>query len=99
MLIIILMWFVQQFDYIRPYKVEYNFELHWKYFLSWFSFTSSACYAFVDYDTCRKVSDKHDLRTVRKFKLVESPINKIVKVDMEIISERFANRVSMQKSK
>jgi len=81
------------------YKVEYNFELHRKYFYPDFPSRLSACYAFADYETCRKVSGKYrwDLSTIRKFKLVESPINKIVKVNMEIISlERYANRVSMQ---
>jgi len=81
------------------YRVEYNFELHRKQYYPHFPSRLAACYAFADYETCEKVSQKYhwNLNSVRKFKLEEHPLNKIVKVNMEIISlERYANAVSMQ---
>lgn len=80
------------------YRAEYNCELHRRYNFPTFPSRLSACYAFGDYETCVQVSNKYhwDITTVKKFKLEPTPFNKVVKVNMEIVSlERYANRVSM----
>lgn len=80
------------------YRTEYNCELHRRYNFQTYPSRLSAFYAFGDYDTCVAVSKKHhwNINTVKKFRLEPSPFNKVVKVNMEIVSlERYANRVSM----
>jgi len=80
------------------YRTEYNCELYRKYNNPRYPSRLSACYAFGDYETCIKVSKKYhwDLSTVRKFKLLPNPLNRVAKVNMEIVSlERTANRISM----
>lgn len=80
------------------YRTEYNCELYRKFNHPRYPSRLSACYAFGNYDTCVEVSKKYNwpLTTVRKFKLLENPYNRIVKVNMEIVSlERTANRISM----
>ena len=80
------------------YRTEYNCELHRKFNNPKYPSRLSACYAFGDYETCVEVSKKHNwnLSTVRKFTLLPSLYNRVVKVNMEIVSlERTANRISM----
>jgi hypothetical protein len=80
------------------FQTEYNCELYRRYNYSKFPSRLSAIYAFGDYDTCLAVAEKHkwNINTVRKFKLEPSPLNRVVKVNMGIISLlRTANRVSM----
>ncbi len=80
------------------YRTEYNCELYRRYKFPTYPSRLSAFYAFGDYETCLKVSKIHhwNISTVKKFKLEQSPFNRVVKVNMEIVSlERYANRVSM----
>lgn len=80
------------------YRTEYNCELYRKYNNPKYPSRLSACYAFGDYETCIEVSKKYhwDLSTVKKFKLLPNDFNRVVKVNMEIISlERTANKISM----
>lgn len=80
------------------YRTEYNCELYRQNTFPTYPSRLSACYAFGDIETCKQVSAKYhwDYRTVKKFKLVPNNFNKVVKVNMEIISlERYANRMSM----
>lgn len=80
------------------YRTEYNCELYRKSNNPTYPSRLSACYAFGDYETCIEVSEKYgwNLSTVRKFKLLSDPFNRVVKVNMEIVFlERTANRISM----
>lgn len=79
------------------YKTEYNAELCRFQNFPLFPSRLSALYAFGDFQTCEKVSKLHKwpIETVRKFKLVPSVNNRIIKVNMEIVSlERYANKIS-----
>ncbi len=61
----------------------------------------SAIFAFGDFETCKKVSLKHkwDLSSVKRFKLLPNNLNKVAKVNMEIVSlDRYATKVSMSDS-
>ena len=80
------------------YRTEYNAELSRKYNFPNYPSRLSAVYAFGDKETCRIVSNKYhwDINTVRRFRLNPNPLNKVVKVNMEIVSlERHANSISM----
>ncbi len=79
------------------YRTEYNAEMHRYNNFPHFPSRLSAVYAFGDIETCKKVALKYgwNLNSVRKFKLIEHPLNKVVKVNMEIVSlDRYAQRVS-----
>lgn len=79
------------------YRTEYNCELSRKYDFPTYPSRLSSCYAFGDYETCKFVSQKYnwDINSVRKFKLLPHPYNKVAKVNMEIVSlERYANTIS-----
>jgi hypothetical protein len=79
------------------YRTEYNAELYRYKNFPLYPSRLSALYAFGNYDTCLEVSKKYgwDINTVRKFKLKLSPVNRVIKVNMEIVSlDRMANRGS-----
>ncbi|MET3515623.1 hypothetical protein ABIC63_003407 [Pseudacidovorax sp. 1753] len=71
-------------DYRVEYDAEYFREKHAKLFPSRFS----AIYAFGDFAICEMVSRKHgwNLNSVKRFKLLPSPFNRVVKVNMEHVS-------------
>ena len=80
------------------YRIEYNCELFRKRFYPHFPSRLSCIYAFGDFKDCEIVSKKYgwNLSTVMKFKLIDNPLNRVVKVNMEIISlGRYANNVSI----
>lgn len=80
------------------YRIEYNCELYRRFNHKKFPSRLSATYAFGDFESCLKTSQKYgwDINTVRKFKLEPTPLNRVVKVNMEIISTmRHAEHVSM----
>ncbi|MEZ4780549.1 MAG: hypothetical protein R2816_02855 [Flavobacteriaceae bacterium] len=84
------------------YRTEYNCELSRRYDFPSYPSRLSSCYAFGDYETCQRVSDKYgwDINSVRKFKLIAHTYNKVAKVNMEIISlERYANNISILDAK
>ena len=58
----------------------------------------SAIYAFGDFETCKAVSKKYgwDINSVRRFKLKDHPLNRVIRVNMEQISlYRMAYRHSI----
>lgn len=71
-------------EYTIEYEAEYIRSTYFPLYPSRFSST----FAFGDYETCEKVSKLYgwSLETVRKFKLIPTPFNKVVKVNMEHIS-------------
>ena len=82
---------------INDYRIEYDAEYvrtqHFKQFPSRFS----ATFAFGDFTTCETVAKKYDwdIASVKRFSLVNTPLNRIVKVNMEHVSlARHAYRVS-----
>jgi hypothetical protein len=80
------------------YRTEYNVEIARQYNYPLYPSRLSATYAFGDYNSCLEVNRKYgwDLSTVKRFILRPSPLNRVAKVNMEIISlERYASRVSM----
>jgi hypothetical protein len=84
------------------YRTEYNCEIFRKYHFPLFPSRLSTIYAFGDYESCEKASkmyhgsyDYWNSTSIKKFKLEDNPFNRIVKVNMEIVSwERAANRIS-----
>jgi hypothetical protein len=80
------------------YTTEYNVELSRKYNFPLFPSRLSAIYAFGDYNSCIEVNRKYgwDLSLVKRFKILEHPLVRVAKVNMEIISlERYASKISM----
>lgn len=80
------------------YTTEYNSEVFRKHYFPKFPSRLSCVYAFGDFATCEQVSKKYgwQLSTVQKFSLIANPLNRIAKVNMEIVSlYRYATRVSM----
>ncbi|MDG3085167.1 hypothetical protein P7F88_03240 [Vibrio hannami] len=73
---------------INDYRIEYDAEVYRKEHHPLYPSRLSATYAFGDFETCQEVSRKYgwDLKTVRKFKLLESPLNRVAKVNMEHVS-------------
>lgn len=71
-------------DYMIEYEAEYIRSTYFPLYPSRFS----SIFAFGDYETCEKVSKLYNwnLSTVRKFELVQTPLNKVVKVNMEHVS-------------
>jgi len=62
----------------------------------------SAIYAFGDIETCREVNKKYgwDLSEVKKFHIVDNPLTRVIKVNMEIISlAKHAYKVSSMQHK
>lgn len=83
------------------YTTEYNLEVFRKHYYSKFPSRLSSVYAFGDFATCEQVSMKYhwQLSSVKKFSLIPNPLNRIAKVNMEIVSLcRYATRVSMTDS-
>jgi hypothetical protein len=84
------------------YRTEYNCEIFRKTYFSLFPSRLSAIYAFGDYESCKKAIEMHhksydywNIDSIKKFKLEDNPFNRVVKVNMEIVSwERTANRIS-----
>lgn len=71
---------------INNYAIEYELELCRKKYFKQFPSRLSGLYAFGDYESCKKASEKYkwDLNQVKKFKPIQ--IVKIAKLNMEIIS-------------
>ena len=76
---------------IHNYNIEYNLEyyrkLHYKNYPSRFS----GVFAFGSYEACEQISMKYpkwwNIEEVKKFRLVRNnPLNKIAKLNMEIVS-------------
>jgi hypothetical protein len=84
------------------YRTEYNCEIFRKYHFPLFPSRLSAIYAFGDYESCEKAIklyhgsyDYWNLDNIKKFKIEENQFNRVVKVNMELVSwERTANRIS-----
>lgn len=73
---------------MNEYRIEHDAEhVRLKYFPQLPS-RLSAVYAFGDIDTCREVSDKWgwDLSSVKQFELVPNELNRVVRVNMEVVS-------------
>lgn len=73
---------------VNEYNIEYDAERVREKFYPLYPSRLSAVYAFGDYDTCIKVSKKHnwDLGSVRRFKLIDDELTRVVRVNMEIVS-------------
>ena len=83
---------------IANYRVEYDAEM--RRLLSFPQLPSrlSAVYAFATKEDCRKAHQLYrwNLNSVRRFKLLQDPLTKVVRVNMEIISlMRFAYPIAM----
>lgn len=74
---------------VNDFTVEYDAERIREKFYPLYPSRMSAVYAFGDYDTCIRVSRKHnwDLESVRKFKLIKGKLTRVIKVNMEIVSQ------------
>lgn len=73
---------------MNEYRIEHDAEhVRLKYFPQSPS-RMSAIYAFGDLDTCQEVSDKYgwNLESVKQFKLVPNELNRVTKVNMEVVS-------------
>lgn len=82
---------------INDYRVEHDAEYYRKENYPNYPSRFSATFAFGDYDTCEKVSNKYgwDLSTVEEFELVRDSLTRVVRVNMEIVSlVRFAYKKS-----
>lgn len=73
---------------INSYRIEYDAEIYRKKHFPLYPSRLSATYAFGDEETCHQVSQIYgwDIRTVRKFKLLDHPLNRVAKVNMEHVS-------------
>lgn len=83
---------------MNDYRVEYDAEVSRKMYYPKYPSRFSAVFAFGDYETCQKVAKKHywDLSEVKKFRLLGNPLNRVIRVNMEVISlVRHAYRFSM----
>jgi len=79
------------------YRTEYNCEIFRKHYFPLFPSRLSAIYAFGDYESCERATKMYhwNINNLKKFKLEDNPFNRVVKVNMEIVSwERTANRIS-----
>jgi hypothetical protein len=80
------------------YRVEYNAEMQRHLHFNLCPSRLSAIYAFGSYAECEKVSKKYgwDLSSVKRFKVLDYPLTRIAKVNMEIVSlDRYAQIVAM----
>ena len=80
------------------YRTEYNAEMHRTNNFPHYPSRLSAVFAFGDFETCKQVSLKHkwDLSSVKRFKLLPNNLNKVAKVNMEIVSlDRYVTKVLM----
>lgn len=73
---------------INDYRVEYDAELCRMYKFPTYPSRFSSIFAFGDYESCIEVSINHrwDINSVKKFKIIEHPLTRVVKVNMEIVS-------------
>lgn len=73
---------------INNYNLEYNLELYRFNYYKQFPSRLSGIFAFGDYESCKLVAQKYkwNLKTVKRFKLIDSNIIKVTKHNMEIIS-------------
>jgi hypothetical protein len=82
---------------INEYRIEYDAEISRSKYYSKYPSRFSAVFAFGDWATCKEVHRKYgwDLSTVKKFKIIDSPLTRVIKVNMEIVSlARTAYRIS-----
>lgn len=82
---------------MNDYRIEYDAEICRNAYYPKYPSRLSAVYAFGDFETCKKVVAKYhwDLSTVKKFKLIDTPLIRVIKVNMEIVSlARYAYRIS-----
>lgn len=82
---------------INDYRIEYDIEVYREQHCSLFPSRLSAIYAFATQDACHEVSRKYGWRldTVRRFRLIDSPLNRVARVNMEHVSlARHAYKVS-----
>lgn len=82
---------------INDYRVEYDAEYFRKKYYPLYPSRFSAIFAFGDYETCQKVANKYNwnLDSVKKFKSIDNPLTRVIKVNMEIVSlSRRAYKVS-----
>lgn len=72
----------------NEYSVEYEAEYIRSVYFPLYPSRFSCIYAFGNYQTCQKVAQLYgwDINTVKKFKLLDTPLNRVVKVNMEHIS-------------
>lgn len=74
----------------RDYRIEYNSELFRRsHDISRLSPSRLSCiYAFGDFESCKQVANLYgwDINSVKKFRLIENPLTRIAKVNMEVIS-------------
>lgn len=72
----------------NEYSVEYEAEYIRSMYFPLYPSRFSCIYAFGDYQTCQKVAELYNwnINTVKKFKLLDNPLNRIVKVNMEHVS-------------
>jgi hypothetical protein len=83
---------------INDYRIEYDVEFYREKRYPLYPSRLSAIYAFADYDSCVTVNRKYSwpLTDVCRFKLLDHPLNRVVKVNMEHVSlARHAYMVSM----
>lgn len=83
---------------IAEYSTEYDAD-YWRNIINpRYPSRMSAIYAFGDWDTCQTVAARYswDIRQVKRFRLKPNPLNRVVKVNMEVVSlMRHAKRVGM----
>lgn len=82
---------------INDYRVEYDAENCRYRNFSLYPSRLSAVFAFGDFDTCIRAAHcyRWDLSSVRKFKLIQNDLTRVIKVNMEIVSlARMAYRIS-----
>jgi len=83
---------------INDYRIEYDAEVYREKHCPLYPSRLSAIYAFGDYETCVSVNKKYGwlLTDVHRFKLLDHPLNRVAKVNMEHVSlARHAYKVSM----
>jgi len=82
---------------INDYRIEYDAEVYREKHYSLYPSRLSAIYAFSDYEACTSVNKKYGwpLAEVHRFKLLDHPLNRVAKVNMEHVSlARQAYKVS-----
>lgn len=73
---------------MNDYRVEYDAELVRRRFFPLAPSRLSAVYAFADYETCQRVSEKYgwSLGSVHRFALIWNELVRVLRVNMEIVS-------------
>lgn len=83
---------------VTDYRIEYDAEVCRRWRFPLLPSRLSATYAFGDFDTCVAVSEKHrwPLDEVERFRLIPHELNRVHRVNMEIVSlARCAYRRAM----